>query len=287
MSSDKVYQIVTDKILNKLAAGVLPWRKGWVGGAQRPFNGTTGREYNGGNYFLLSMLGYATPAFLTFKQIQAVGGKIVEGQEKNYFPVFYWNWIEKKDTKGKVTGKFPMLRYFLVWNIEQVEGYTLPEKFQPKKHDPVRSAEAIIAGYPNAPEISIELSDRACYSPKHDRVTMPKPEQFERIAEYYSTMFHELGHSTGHEKRLNRKDGMENVMFGCHNYSLEELIAELTAAFLCAEAGIDNTLDNSAAYIASWLKALQDDPKMFWTAAGKAQKAADLILNRERKESED
>jgi antirestriction protein ArdC len=283
MDKKSVYDIVTEKVLESLAAGTLPWRKPWVGGAMRPINAVSGRAYNGGNLFLLSMLPYATPAFLTFNQIKAAGATIIAGQEKKYVPVFYWKWLEKKDAKGKVD-KFPMLRYFLVWNIEQVDGFTLSEKFKPVdgefKHDSIESAEAIVRGFKDKPSMIVTKTNRACYCPADDTVRVPTMEQYENVEEFYSTLFHELGHSTGHKSRLNRTEGMENISFGSHDYSCEELVAELTAAFLCMEAGLDNTMPNSAAYIASWYKKLADDPKLFWTAAGKAQKAADLILNR-------
>ncbi len=279
--SAKVYEIVTQKVLEAMTQGTVPWRKPWNGGGCRPFNGVSGREYNGGNFFLLSLFNFATPAFLTFNQIKKAGARIKSGEEKKHFPVFYWRWLERKDAKGKVE-KFPMLRFFLVWNIEQIEGYELPEKFKPVKyeHDRHETADAIINGFQNAPKITVCPTDRACYSPTKDEVTVPEIGQYSNPEEFYSTMFHELGHSTGHVSRLNRKELMDANYFGCHDYSLEELVAELTAAFLCAEARIDNTLDNSAAYIKGWHKKLANDPKLFWTAAGRAQKAADLILNR-------
>ena len=116
---------------------------------------------------------------------------------------------------------------------------------------------------------------------KLDKVQAPQLSQYPDAGAFYSTLFHELAHSTGHHTRLNRKELTdEAVFFGSHDYSLEEMVAELTASFLCAEAGIDNTLDNSAAYIKGWHSKLSSDPKLFWTAAGRAQKAADYILGR-------
>lgn len=181
-----------------------------------------------------------------------------------------------------------MLRYFLVWNVEQVDGYEVPEKFKPVayEHDRHETADAIVNGYQNAPKITVKATDRACYYPIIDTVEIPDIKQFPDPENFYATMFHELGHSTGHKTRLNRKELMDANAFGSHDYSLEELTAELCAAFLCAEAGIDNTLENSAAYIAGWHKKLANDPKMFWTAAGRAQKAADLILNRKAVEKD-
>lgn len=286
MSSTKVYEIVTEKVLEALKTGTTPWRKPWKGGTMRPCN-ISGRPYSGGNFFLLSMFNYATPVFLTYKQILAAGGKIKEGENKKHFPIFFWSFVEKKDDNGKLT-KIPFLRFFLVWNIEQTEGVELPKKFEVTKadHDPIEAAEAVIKGYPNAPKMVNNCGDRACYYPAKDEMCVPEIGLFTNPEEYYSTMFHEMGHSTGHTSRLNRKEVNDPITFGSHDYSLEELVAELTAAFLCAETGISNevTEANTAAYIASWYKKLQDDPKMFWTAAGRAQKAADYILNRQAKE---
>lgn len=276
----KVYEIVTEKVLEALNRGTLPWRKPWNAAAVRPHNAVTHRPYNGGNYFLLGMLPYAVPAFMTFNQIKAAGAKIKEGQEKRHFPVFFWTMLERKNDKGAVE-KIPMLRFFLVWNIEQVEGFEYtPESKPVHDHSPIEEAEAIVKGFKNAPEMVIAVTDRACYYPTHDKVNVPAIEQYNNPQEYYSTLFHELAHSTGHASRLNRKEVTNPNTFGSHDYSVEELVAELTAAFLCAEAGLDNTLENSAAYIASWHKALSNDTKMFWTAAGRAQKAADHILGR-------
>lgn len=276
----KVYEIVTEKVLEALGRGTLPWRKPWDAAAVRPHNAVTHRAYNGGNYFLLGMLPYATPAFMTFNQIKAAGAKIKEGQEKRHFPVFFWTMLERKGDNGKVE-KIPMLRFFLVWNVEQVEGFEYtPPAGVIRDHSPIEAAELVIEGFKDRPELVIAPTNRACYFPKLDKVNVPELAQYANPQEYYSTLFHELAHSTGHESRLNRKEVTNPTTFGSHDYSVEELVAELTAAFLCAETGLDNTLENSAAYIASWHKALANDPKMFWTAAGRAQKAADYILGR-------
>lgn len=287
--STKVYEIVTQKVLEAMTSGTAPWRKPWNGNSRHPFNGVSGRHYNGGNFFLLSLFNFQTPAFLTFNQIKKANVTIKPGEGKKHFPVFYWKWLEKKNPVNNKIEKFPMLRFFLVWNIEQLEGYELPERFKPVKgfeHDRHESADKIINGFINAPKITVCDTDRACYAPLTDTVTVPELSQYPNPEKFYATMFHELGHSTGHTSRLNRKELIDLNAFGCHDYSLEELVAELTAAFLCAESGIDNTLDNSAAYIKGWHKKLSNDPKLFWTAAGRAQKAADYILNRKAPEKE-
>lgn len=280
----KVYQIVTDKVLEAMKDGACPWRKPWKGDSIRPFNAATGYEYNGGNFFLLSLFNHSMPAFLTMNQIKKAGARIKAGEEKKHFPVFYAKWMDAKDANGK-DYQYPIFRFTLVWNIEQVENYKLPKRCQPRtaelsQHTPVEAAEAIVAGYKDGPKLEEKQSSKACYSPLFDTVTVPLRGQFDRGEEYYSTLFHELGHSTGHSKRLNRKEVTDPTFFGSHDYSVEEMVAELTSAFLCSVSGIDNTIENSAAYIAGWQKKLKDDTKLFWTAAQRAQKAADLILNR-------
>ena len=282
----KVYQIVTDKVLEAMASGTAPWKKAWKGDSIRPFNAATGYEYTGGNFFLLSLFNHAMPAFLTMNQIKKAGATIKAGEEKKHFPIFYAKWMDAKDSHGK-DYQYPIFRYTLVWNVDQVDGYKLPKRCQPRinelaQHTPIEAAAAIVAGYKDGPKVEEKQSAKACYSPLFDTVTMPNMGQFDKVEDYYSTMFHELGHSTGHGKRLNRKELTEPTFFGSHDYSVEEMVAELTAAFLSSVAGIDNTIENSAAYIAGWQKTLKDDVKLFWTAAQRAQKAADLILNRQK-----
>ena len=144
--------------------------------------------------------------------------------------------------------------------------------------DPIEAAEAIVTGMPNKPTIS-HGGDRACYSPSLDLVRMPSPERFTPREEYYSALYHEIAHSSGHASRLARKGITDAVMHSGHEYSQEELVAEITSAFLCGHAGIaPATLDNSAAYLAGWLSKLGDDQRLVVLAAAQAQRAADHIL---------
>lgn len=286
MSKISVYDIVTSKVLEAMDKGSIPWKKPWKGGkASLPFNAATKRQYSGGNMFFLSMLPYNVPGFVTFNQIKAAKATIKAGEEKKHYPVFYWKMLERKNDAGKIE-KIPMLRYFLVWNVEQLDGFDMespePETFV---HDPIESAEHIVNGYKDAPVINVKNTNRACYYPTLDAIDVPEMSQYENREEYYSTLFHEMGHSTGHTSRLNRKEVNDPIVFGSHSYSVEEMVAELTAAFLCAESGIDNTVENSAAYIKGWHTKLQADPKLFWTAASKAQKAANHILGKTNNES--
>ena len=175
-----------------------------------------------------------------------------------------------------------MLRYYHVFNAAQCEGIDakvpVTEVIE-HEFNPIRAAELIAEGMPKPPTITHDKS-RAYYNPALDLVNVPRAQLFRSDQEYYSTLFHELVHATGHDSRLKRHDKKESVAFGSETYSKEELVAEMGCAFLCGASGIvDMTIKNSAAYISSWLKRLKDDVTLVVTAAGQAQKASDYILN--------
>ena len=159
-----------------------------------------------------------------------------------------------------------------------------PQSFE---HDPIEEAEAIQLAMPNRPQVNIIQSGRAFYSPSRDSVTVPELSQYAKPEEFYSTLFHELAHATGHKSRLNRDGITHFCSFGSTDYSKEELVAEMTAAFLCGHCGIDNaTIANSAAYLQGWIKALKGDKKLAVMAGAQAQKAANYILNKKQTEEE-
>lgn len=276
-----VYEIVTKKVIEKLEKGVIPWRKPWVNGLAVSWESQ--KPYRGVNAFLLEPGEYAT-----FKQIKEAGGKVKKG-EKSHLVVF-WKWIEKENDETGETEKFPLLRYYKVFEINtQVEGLESKRKnISTEKedvqfgHDAVGKAEEIIDGYIGKPEIRFK-SGKAFYNKALDYIQMPPLNDFTSVSEFYSTLFHELVHSTGSEDRLNRKELTAVSSFGDENYSKEELTAEMGAAMLNAIAGIDteNTFTNSVAYIQSWLKALQNDSTLVVRAASQAQKAVDYILGKE------
>lgn len=285
-----VYDIITDRILNLLEEGTIPWQKPWhrTGNVEFdwPKNLTSKRPYSGINVFLLSCAGFGSPFWLTYKQAAAIGANIKQGEKG--FPVIFWKIQPKKikDESGEERSQaFPILRYYTVFNVEQCENIdpdkipTCPAELEGLEFNPIESAQALVENMKNPPEIAhYNNSDRACYSPTFDKVSMPAPEQFKTPEKYYCTLFHELAHSTGHSKRLNRKELTESSFYGSHNYSKEELVAEFAAAFLCGVSGIDQaTLDNSAAYIKGWSSSLRKNPKWAVLAAAAAQKAADLI----------
>lgn len=271
----KVYDIITDRVVSLLEQGVVPWQKPWKGSEGAPTNFLTKRPYSGLNVFLLNCFGQ-TNQFLTFKQCAELGGSVKKGEKG--CPVVFFSMVEKENVNKK-EGKdtFPMLRYFTVFDVSQCEGLTLPPPAEAKEHNPIASADSIVSAWDGRPQIV--TGTQACYNPRTDIVTMPEASHFVTPESYYTTLFHEYVHSTGHEKRLNRKGITEIVNFGSSNYAKEELVAEMGAAFINNTVGIlDTTIDQSAAYIAGWLKALKNDKKLVVSAASQAQKAANMIL---------
>jgi len=275
MRSD-VYQIVTDRIIRLLESGTVPWHRPWKGGNQWPQNFISRKVYRGINLFLLNAVGYPSPFWLTFKQVQTLGGHVKKGEHS--FPVVFWKVLkEEGDGDDK---RISFLRYYSVFNVAQCEGITVPaipgvdpnSQFQP-----IERCEQIVAAMPKRPEIH-HNGARACYSPSLDAVSMPEAKLFESTEGYYSTLFHELTHATGHVSRLNRKGITDPIRFGSDPYSREELVAEMGSAFLCGHSGIENkTIDQSASYIEQWLSKLKEDRKLVVHAAAQAQKACDFI----------
>ena len=283
MSKADAYDLVTARIVEALEAGIVPWHRPWKAGPNGfgPTSLATGKPYQGVNVFTLmatSMLrGYESNYWTTFKQAKDRGGSVRKGEKST--PVVFWKFIEKKNAETGKDEKIPFLRYFHVFNLDQCDGLeepTVETEFEPEDFDPIETAEAIANGMPHRPTVN-HGGDAAYYSPALDYVQMPLTVQFESPTHYYGTLFHELVHATGHESRLNRKGASSPSRFGSEDYSKEELVAEMGAAFLCGAAGIDVNVQHHAGYIASWLKALNDDRKMIVSAAGAAQKAANYI----------
>jgi len=282
--------MITERVINRIQDAIIaaengdkrviaPWNKPWFE-TGTPTNLVSKKEYRGINVFLLSMLGFVSPYFVSFNQAKKLGGN-VKKDEKG-FPVIFWKWVEvTEDEDGNKLAKakkVPFLRYYTVFNVSQIDGIEskLP-KIETRQFNPIQDAEKIIANMPNRPEIN-HGEARAYYVPSLDKVNMPKNELFKTAPAYYSTCFHELVHSTGHTSRLNRPEVMDGNRFGSHAYSLEELVAEMGTVFICNEIGLESPFDNSLAYLKSWLEKFKNDTKMLITAAGKAQKASDYIL---------
>ena len=273
-----VYETVTEQILAALESGTVPWHKPWSAGLPR--NATTNRPYHGINVALLSMAPYSDPRWLTYKQSVQLGGHVRKGEHGSL--ITFWKQLRVQDEQDQESTKtIPLLRVYKVFNVQQCEELNL-EPVQTRIVEPIESATAIVANMPNPPSIDHDGGDRAFYRPGNDSIHMPALTSFEGAEEYHSTLFHELSHSTGHESRLNRH-GMETgiAAFGSAVYSKEELAAEFGSAFLCAHAGIQGTLDNSAAYIDGWRRALKADNRMVVSAASQGQRAADFILGGE------
>lgn len=271
----KVYDYVTERIIKQLEEGTIPWRRPWQGG--EAVNYVTRKPYRGINRLLLP-----GGEYLTWKQIQDNKGSVKKGA-KSYMVVFWKFFDNTKETEdGDVeisTKSGCMLRYYNVFALADTEG--IESKIVPVTNEftPIEEAERIASNYKDAPPVKHDDKGRAYYSPSDDYINLPDTTQFDSEAEYYSTLFHEMVHSTGHDKRLSRFKGQKNAAFGSQDYSKEELVAEIGAAMLCGTCRIENrTIDNSAAYIASWLKKLKDDRTLIVSAAAKAQKAADYIL---------
>src|SRR5882724_340661 len=270
-----VYEIVTEEVIKQLESGVAPWRKPWR--TEMPCNLVSGKAYRGMNVFLLGSQGYASRYWLTFNQADKLAGHVKRGEQSSI--VTFWHFGEEKiETDGSKTRPF-LLRYYRVFNVCQTEGIAeklgLGESARPVAS--IEQCEAIVAGMPNRPKF--EQSDRAWYRPSTDSVGMPARGLFASAEEYYSTLFHELTHSTGHASRIGR-EGIETLnTFGSESYSKEELVAEMGAAMLCGVTGIERkTLANSAAYLKSWIERLKSDSRLLVSAASAAQKAADYIL---------
>ncbi len=274
-----VYEIITSRIIEQLEQGRVPWKQPWKESGL-PQNLISKRHYRGINLWLLLTLGYSKNYFLTLKQINDLGGKVKKGEKS--CPVVFWTWIEPKPDSPPETKKKPLLRYYMVFNIEQCENIPegiIPSVEQREVHNPIVQCEKIVEAMPKKPKITHKEA-QAFYDPARDYINMPKPKSFESSESYYDTLFHELVHSTGHSSRLNRKEITGTAKLGDEAYSSEELVAEIGACYLCSHAGIEELgFENSVAYIQSWLKKLKDDKRCVIFAAAKAQKAVDFILN--------
>ena len=286
--SQTIYEMITTRITDLLQQGNIPWRKPWNAQSNMPKNLISNKPYRGINIFMLGCQSYSSPYWITYKQATYLKGHIRKGEKST--PLIFWKWLDIKDPDSNNTnGKIPMLRYYSVFNLDQTEGITPPPEPEVTNNifDPIAKAENIVANMPQLPEIKFG-GNRAYYSPVLDYIQLPNQHTFNSPEEYYSTAFHELSHATGHVNRLGRKSILESSYFGSHEYSKEELVAEMGAAFLCGYSGIENsTIENSAAYISGWLKALRNDKTLLVHAAAQAQKASDYILNITHQENEE
>lgn len=284
-SPPDVYAIVTNRIIEHLEKGVIPWHQPWTD-AGLPKNMITGKNYRGINVWLLASLKYPQNYYLTFKQVRDLGGTVKKGEKAQ--EVIFWKWLEKENTETKEIKKIPLLRYYNVFNIDQCTG--IPKEKLPlvieRKNNPIEACEKIITEMPKRPDIRHD-EHRAYYNKAQDFVNMPKVETFLNSEGYYGTLFHELVHSTGHNERLNRIELTNSKGFRTQEYAVEELTAEMGASYLKSYAGIPiEQLENNAAYIQGWLERLKNDKRFIVHSSAQAQKATDFILNVRSEEKE-
>ena len=279
---ENFYQTTTDKIIARLENGNVDsngWSKGWMQ-HKGCYNFDTGTVYKGMNQFVLSMLDYEIPMYSTYNGWKKIDCKIKKGQHGHQIQVFSINKKEDKKTGLEKTTFYADVKY--VFNAAQVDG-EIPE--YETFTNPESSIDDIEKFAENCNIHTIfKFSNRAYYSATVNAVTMPKYEQFKGNEEYYSTLFHEYGHATGHDKRLGRKFGGS---FGDTEYAFEELVAELTSVFIMQHLGFYDTAirEDHLQYLASWLQALKNDNQFIIKASSKATKAADWLINQQIKQS--
>lgn len=288
--SDKVFAVLSSIITKNMEESKTPaWHKPWYGHSKfRPMNLFNKKPFRGVNFLMTAMSSFSSPFYVTRKQADEHGYKLLPDQ--TYTPIVKWIIYEDKKTGESVFGGCRFFQEFNLTQFHEWEKIPLPfnDPLPERENFQITVAESVVSGYRSRPVIA--EGDSAYYSPKTDHVVMPNISKFLTSEHYYSTLFHELAHSTGHESRLARKgtaEGMDG--FGGKNYSMEELVAEMTACFICNRVGIDTTtvFDNSVAYLQGWLRKFKNDPSMLIIAAQAAQKAQDHILGTEWKKEDD
>jgi antirestriction protein ArdC len=283
----KVIDKIVDMVIEGLEHGTVPWRKTWKDFS--PMNAFSQRAYKGFNIFYLAFVctkhKYSYPLFGTYKQITDAGGRVKKGEKA--FPIVYWKVTVKDDGLTKIDDSEAEKRftpfYYNVFNLDQTEGIDIQKyvsEFSTQNNNHLETCERIINNMPNPPRITHDQPG-AFYVPFYDRVNVPEIECFNCSEEYYATTFHELAHSTGHTSRLDRFQDNKSV-YGKNSYNYEELVAEMAATFLCSHCGIDQTVENSVAYLTGWAKFLKENRKStLFGAATKAQTAANYILGKQ------
>lgn len=293
---ESAYEKVTNQVIKLIEKGVAPWRKTWKSSRfETPTSMASGKEYNGMNYLWLSVLKsdreYSSNIWGTWRAIKKNGGVIEwEAFKEARTTVCFWKIIEKEEIDKNGIKRKKKIFFLNASDVVNLDCVTFPDGM-PKKWEttdeeddnvapPLEVAEEVVKKYLEDNK-GLQLKhggDKAFYMPSRDTIQMPKREKFEGNSEYYSTLFHEMGHSTGHKARLSREGVTGMNFFGSHEYSKEELVAEFTACFLCSHVGIEDTRENSAAYLKNWVSALKDEPRMLVQASGLAKKATEYIL---------
>lgn len=288
-----VYEIITQRMIEKLEAGTIPWKQPWKHylSGESPCNIKSKKPYRGVNVWLLQ--GAPSPYWGSYKQWSELGGQVRKGEKGT--PVIFWqtsSYAKTKESGETETKTGLILKYYTVFNHSQVDGIEEPKpQFPQREVRPIEECSKLLNSIRQGnrgPANGIRNGEsRAYYSPSEDRINMPLLESFRDDEHYHSVLFHELIHSTGHKDRLNRDTLVGNHSFGSKAYSKEELVAEMGAAFLCGSTGIlPATLDDSASYLKNWIDALKGDSKLLIQASSQAQKAAEYLLGVERKEEQ-
>lgn len=274
-----VYEMVTDRIIEQLEQNIIPWQKPWGGVIDGAYNRISKKPYSLLNQMLLQHSG----EYATFKQWSELGGHIRKGEKSEI--VVFWKLqpYEEENADGeKIIKQIPLLRYYNVFHISQVDGVE-PKELDLNEFEPIEEAERIKNEYMTRENLKIleKLTDKAFYSPAFDYIQVPCKEQYRNVEEFYSTLFHEMVHSTGHKSRLDRLESGANTNFGTEIYSKEELVAEIGSASIMNLLGIETkkSFRNSSAYIQGWLRRLRGDKKFIVSASSKAEKAVKYILN--------
>lgn len=275
-----VYKIITERIIEQLENGVIPWQKPWSGTHSGAYNRISNKPYSLLNQMILKHDG----EYATFKQWSDLGGKIRKGEKAEVVTFWKIQPIEEENEDGeKVIRQIPILKYFNVFHISQVDGVEPKEQLKISDLEPIEEAEKIKTEYMNRERLKIfeKVTNKAFYTPTFDYIEVPCKEQYQNIEEFYSTLFHEMIHSTGHKNRLNRPDMQGIVRYGSEKYSKEELTAELGSAMIINILGIETekSFKNSSGYIQDWLQVLKNDNKFIVSASSKAEKAVKYILN--------
>ena len=280
--STSVNEIVTNRIIEELEKGNIPWQRPWSTAGRYAMSHSTKKPYS-----LLNQMLLRPGEYLTFEECKREGGKVKKGEKGNF--VVSWAKLKKVETDeegNERTTVIPRLKYYYVFEVSQCEGIERNCTEEPKTYGntPVESAENIITSYLERETVTFTATDsnRAYYSPSEDAVIVPDLKYFEAVEEYYSTSFHELTHSTMHQDRCNRAEERKGkkVAFGSEEYSKEELVAEIGAATLVNMIGLesDKSFKNSVSYIQSWIGKLKNDKNLIVSASSRAEKAVNYIL---------
>jgi antirestriction protein ArdC len=275
-----LYQQVTDRIIEALESGnLLPWQKTYSTDFQAAmaYNFVSKKNYRGVNPLLLWLRqeekGFEHNAWLSYKQAANLGGQVKKGEKGT--SVFYFSVFEKENEKTKLTEKIPFLKYYTVFNVSQCDGLEMPEKIvkPPRTWEDSQDIEQVFAA--TGASLVFDKHHTPCFVPALDYISMPNKSRYTKADDYYKTLFHELTHWTGHNKRLKRDF---TGRFGSQSYAFEELVAEIGSAYLCADLGIHGNTNDHASYIDNWLQILKKDKRAIFKAATLAQQAHGFIL---------